>query len=101
MKAQYWDELFKDKKVQIPPNANLYLAILEAAQALRDEIPGHTVFGIESSNELWVGRNVAVLPDPRSSDISKSIRIQPKTGLKPNELKITYYDAKEVGDFFA
>lgn len=99
MTAQDLEELLKEKLVDMPSEENLYTFILDQAQILRDEKPGFTISQIESSNESLVGKNVAVLPDPRFGEISKSVRIQPKAGLKPKQLKITYYDANEVQEF--
>ena len=93
------EELLKDKIVALDPTSRLYLAILVQAQILRDEKPGMTIARIESSNHDWVGKNVAVLPDPRSGDLTKTLRIQPVAGLKQLELKIFYYDANEVERF--
>lgn len=99
MTASDLEYLLKEKVVDVPVEANLYLFILDQAQALRNERPGFTISQIESSDDTWVGKSVAILPDPRSGEISKSIRIQPKVGLKPRQLKIIYFDVKEVEEF--
>lgn len=93
------DDLLKDKTVTLHPRSKLYLAILDQAQFLRNEKPGMTIAQIESSNDTWVGKNVAVLPDPRSGDLTKTLRIQPVAGLELRQLKIYYYDANEVEQF--
>ena len=81
MTATDLEELLKNKVLVLDSTTRPYLAILDQAQTLRDEKPGMTIVLIESSNDTWVGKNVAVLPDPRNGDLTKTLRIQPVVGL--------------------
>lgn len=94
--AQDPNELVRTKTVCLLPEAILSLAVLDQAQILRMASPGNTILKIESSNHMWVGVLVSVLPDPTMTETTKALRVQPVETLKALELKIYYYDAFEV-----
>lgn len=93
------EDLIKTKTLKFPSGAVLYLFILTQIATLRDTCPGATVSKIFANNDKWVGKVVAILPNPHAhQQINRAIILHnPK--LAEDEIKFEYYDAFEVAEF--
>lgn len=99
MSAQNLEELLKEKTITITHPLLLFIIVLTESRNLRNEGKLYTVNQVLANNESWAGLEVHVLSENPNTNVLKDLRIVHDPNLKPDELKIIYYDPEEVKEF--